>query len=126
MIEWVQGRGVVSSCHEGLHEMAAPARSLSRRSVAGILGIVAKYDPLFEYLCRDSEAPVSLTFDEVERLVGPLPASATRFKQWWENESTGGRHMHAKSWLNAGREVERVDLKERFVWFSAAAWRRGS
>ena len=87
---------------------------------------MAKYDPLFEYLCRASDAPVELTFDEVERLVGPLPVSATKFKQWWENESTDGRHVQAKAWLNAGREVERVDLNERFVRFSAASWRRGS
>ena len=106
--------------------MAVSATSLSRRAAAGILWIVSKYDPLFEYLCRDSDAPVSLTFDEVERLVGPLPTSATRFKQWWANESTGGRDVHAKSWLNAGRHVERVDLNGRFVWFSAAGWRRGS
>ncbi len=98
----------------------------SREYVADILWIVAKYDPLFEYLCRAADAPVVLTFDEVERLVGPLPASATKFKQWWHNESTGGRDVHAKAWLNAGRQVERVDLSERCVRFSAAAWRRGS
>jgi hypothetical protein len=55
-----------------------------------------------------------------------LPASATKFKQWWENESAGGRHVQARAWLNAGREVERVDLVERVVRFSAAGWRRGS
>jgi hypothetical protein len=87
---------------------------------------VAKYDSLFEFLCRAGDAPVSLTFDEVERLVGPLPASATKFKRWWANESAGGRDVHARAWLNAGREVERVDLGGRVVCFSAAGWRRGS
>jgi hypothetical protein len=87
---------------------------------------VAKYDPLFEFLCRAADAPVAVTFDEVERLVGPLPASATKFKQWWANESTGGGHVQAKAWLNAGREVEHVDLSARLVRFSAARWRRGS
>jgi hypothetical protein len=55
-----------------------------------------------------------------------LPASATKSKQWWENESSGARQVQAKAWLNAGREVERVDLRARFVRFSAASWRRGS
>ena len=100
--------------------------NLTREHVADILLTVAKYDPLFEYLCRAADAPVVLTFDEVERLVGPLPASATKFKQWWHNESIGGRDVHAKAWLNAGRQVERVDLSERCVRFSAAGWRRGS
>ena len=93
---------------------------------ADILLIVAKYDPLFEFLCRAADGPVSVTFDEVERLVGPLPASAMKSKQWWGNEATGGRHVHAKAWLNAGRHVERVDLSGRVVSFSAARWRRGS
>jgi len=87
---------------------------------------VAKYDPLFEFLCRAGDAPLSLTFDEVEQLVGRLPAAATKFKQWWTNESSGGRHVQATAWLNAGREVERVDLHGRVVRFSAAGWRRGS
>lgn len=87
---------------------------------------MAKYDPLFEYLCRAADAPVELTFDEVERLVGTLPTSATKSKQWWENESTDGGHVQAKAWLNAGREVERVDLSGRVVRFSAPRWRRGS
>ena len=87
---------------------------------------MAKYDALFEYLCRAADAPVELTFDEIEGLVGALPTSATRSKQWWENESSGARQVQAKAWLNAGREVERVDLRARFVRFSAAGWRRGS
>ena len=88
--------------------------------------LLTKYTPLFEVLCRADDAPISLTFDEVERLVGPLPASATKFKQWWANESTGGRNVQATAWLNAGRQVERVDLTERLILFSAARWRRGS
>ena len=87
---------------------------------------MAKYDPLFEFLCRAGDGPVAMSFDEIERLVGRLPASASKFKQWWENEAIGGRHVQAKAWLNAGREVEGVDVDRRSVRFSAAGWRRGS
>lgn len=87
---------------------------------------MARYDPLFEFLCRAGDGPVTLTFDEIEALVGPLPASASNLKQWWENEPSGGRHVQARAWLNSGRHVERVDPGGRIVGFSAARWRRGS
>jgi hypothetical protein len=115
-------------CSERPARLRAPARAPSARGRRGadILWNVAKYDPLFEVLCRAADGPVSLTFDEIERLVGPLPASASKFTQWWENESTGGRHVQARAWLNAGREVEHVDLSRRTVRFSTAGWRRSS
>lgn len=87
---------------------------------------VAKYDPLFQFLCKAGDGPVELTFDEIEQLVGALPMSALKFRQWWANEVTGSRHVQAKAWLNAGREVESVDPRARVVRFSAAVWRRGS
>jgi hypothetical protein len=85
-----------------------------------------KYDPLFRHLCRAGDGPVEMSFDEVEALVGPLPASATRQRTWWSNEPIGGRHAHALAWVNAGREVESVDVGRRLVRFSAAQWRRGA
>jgi hypothetical protein len=86
---------------------------------------VAKYDPLFEHLCRCADGPIELTFSEIEHLVGPLPASASRHQGWWSNDSAGG-HVQAAAWLNAGREVESVDRNRGRVRFSAARWRRGA
>lgn len=43
---------------------------------------MGKYDPLFEYLSRAGDGPVELHFDEIERLVGPLPASASKHPAW--------------------------------------------
>lgn len=87
---------------------------------------VAKYDPLFEHLCRAGDGPVEMTFADVERLVGRLPASAIRHAAWWTNEAEGGRHVQAKAWMNAGREVVAVDQSAGRVRFSAVRWRRGS
>ena len=87
---------------------------------------MAKYDPLFEYLCKAGDEPVTLGFDEIEKLVGSLPASATKYPAWWANEAGEGRHVQAKAWLNAGREVESVDTAARRVRFGSAHWRRGS
>jgi hypothetical protein len=87
---------------------------------------MAKYDPLFEYLCKAGDGPVTLAFDEIERLVGLLPVSATKHRAWWVNEAGAGRQVHAKAWLNSGREVESVDMTARRVRFGPAQWRRGS
>ena len=89
-------------------------------------GVVAKYDPLLEHLCRAEDGPIEMTFEEVGRLVGGLPASATKWPAWWANETAGSRHVQARAWLNAGREVESVDRAAKRVRFSAAQWRRGS
>ena len=63
-----------------------------------------KYAPLAELL-RDSEAArVSLTFDDIEELLGfPLPASARKHRAWWSNSTTG--HSQAAAWLNEGWRV---------------------
>jgi hypothetical protein len=88
---------------------------------------MAKYDPLFRHLVTaDAAAPVEMTFDDIERLVGPLPSSATKYSAWWNNEQSDTTHVQALAWLNAGREVEHVDRSARQVRFSAARWRRSS
>ena len=87
---------------------------------------MAKYDPLFERLCDRPNDTVEMTFDDIEAVVGPLPASARRYPAWWANEVEGGRHVQARAWLNAGREVESVDVHHSRVRFSVARWRRGA
>lgn len=87
---------------------------------------MAKYDPLFEHLCRAGDSPVEMAFDDVGQLVGGLPVSAEQHPAWWANEAEGGRHVQARAWLNAGREVEHVDREARRVRFSAPRWRRGA
>jgi len=87
---------------------------------------MGRYDPLFEHLCRAADAPVEMTFDELAALVGDLPPSAVRSPAWWSNHPAGSRHVQARAWLNAGREVEHVDRTAGRVRFSAPTWRRGS
>ena len=84
-----------------------------------------KYTPLFEHLCRAGDGPLEMTFDEIDGLVGGLPASANRLPAWWANDA-GGRNAQAKAWLDAGRTIDRVDVAGRRVTFSAARWNRGA
>lgn len=86
---------------------------------------MAKYDPLFEHLCRAGDGPLEMSFEAVGALVGGLPKSAYVHPAWWANEADG-RHVEAVAWMNAGRLVERVDLNRQVVRFSAARWNRGS
>ena len=83
---------------------------------------MAKYDPLFRYLCHADDGAIEMSFDEIDALVATLP-SAARQRVWWTNDSS---RPQAKAWLNAGREVASVDPGRGRVQFSAAGWRRGA
>ena len=77
---------------------------------------MAKYDPLFRHLvAADAAVPIEMTFDDIERLVGRLSASATTYSTWWNNEQPDTTHVQALARLNAGREVELVDRSARRV-----------
>ena len=70
----------------------------------------SRYDPLRKYLAERSDPVIRLSFAEIERIIGvPLPASARRHRPWWANEKSGS-HVHARSWLDAGRRTANVDL----------------
>jgi len=81
---------------------------------------------LFRHLCTAGDGPVEMTFDEIEHLVGPLPRSATQHREWWSNDRGDTRHVQAKAWLDAGRQVETLDRAGRRVTFTAARWSRSS
>jgi hypothetical protein len=58
---------------------------------------------------------VKLTFARIDGLIGSnLPMNAYRDPLWWSNASSAA---HAKAWLNAGWEVQLVNLKEGTVIF---------
>jgi hypothetical protein len=58
---------------------------------------------------------VTLKFARIDGLIGSnLPMAAYRDPLWWSNTSSSA---HAKAWLNAGWEVQEVNLKEGMVTF---------
>jgi hypothetical protein len=61
------------------------------------------YDPLCEYLKRQSLREITLTFAELERILNrKLPPSAQR-PQWWANvRSASGGHTQRTAWRDAG------------------------
>lgn len=79
-----------------------------------------KYEPLSAQLRSASdrgEISVELGFDDVARIVGGLPPSAVRARQWWAN----GSNVQARAWRDAGFLVERVDLLGGRVTFTRYA-----
>jgi hypothetical protein len=77
----------------------------------------SKYDPLYHHLVNSTETVVSLSFAEIERILGfALPASARRHQAWWANEREG-THSHARSWLEASYRTQGVDLNAQTVRF---------
>jgi hypothetical protein len=58
---------------------------------------------------------VKLSFARIDGLIGSnLPMSAYREEAWWSNSASS---VHARAWLDAGWEVQEVNLKEGFVVF---------
>ena len=80
-------------------------------------GQSSKYDGLESHLKFRAAFTglVKLSFARIDGLIGSnLPISAFRDEAWWSNSSSSA---HAKAWLNAGWEVQEVNLKEGYVTF---------
>ena len=77
-----------------------------------------RYSKLTDWL--NNPQLIILTFEQIEEIIGDkLPDSATKYRPWWGNEKdTISRQCNA--WMDAGWEVDRVDLKNRIVRFRKA------
>lgn len=79
---------------------------------------MGKYDPIREFLFTSGKATVSVSFDELGKLVsGGLPRSAYRFPAWWANERQPQTHVQKFAWMAAGYEVDHYDLGTQRVRF---------
>jgi hypothetical protein len=79
---------------------------LAQRARPGPLGPSGgKYDPLRDHLAGQAADAVTMTFAEVEKLVGRLPDSARLHRAWWAN----GTNDEARAWRDAGWRVQSVD-----------------
>ncbi len=75
-----------------------------------------KYWPLFNHLQQSSQAEITLSFAEIEALLGGrLPESARESRGWWSNRSSGP--AQASAWMAAGYHVKGLDLEQETVTF---------
>lgn len=68
---------------------------------------MARYQPLTDRLQETDQDRQTLTFDELDALVGGLPASARRHRAWWANEADP-RAPQKRAWVTAGYRVDDV------------------
>ena len=78
---------------------------------------MSKYSALRRHLEGEVGPSVEMTFDEIDHVVGALPASARRYSAWWSNE-LDGTHVQAHAWMDAGWRVESVNLTAEKVRFA--------
>jgi hypothetical protein len=77
---------------------------------------MSKYEPLAAFLRSQRTDEVSLTFAEIERIVGAkLPPKAQHHRAWWSNNPNN--NVMTKVWLAAGFRSEQVDLEGRRLTF---------
>ena len=58
------------------------------------------------------------------RARGSVASIGDGTSKWWSNDRGDTGHVHAKAWLDAGRNVQIVDRSTRRVRYSASRWRR--
>lgn len=77
--------------------------------------VSAKYRGLAEYLLQSNAKKVTLSYAQIEEILGfSLPDTARKFKQsYWANTET---HSYASSWLAVGYKA-RVDAETDMVTF---------
>lgn len=74
----------------------------------------SKYEPLYQLLISSGKDEITLSFTKIERLIGDkLPESAYK-RSWWSNRKTG---LQASTWIEAGYQVEDLDLTEKRITF---------
>jgi hypothetical protein len=79
-----------------------------------------KYTPLRDNLSRAAHDSITLSFSDIEKIIGtPLPKSAHKYREWWSNEADG-RHVQAHSWMEAGYRVDDVNQTARRIRFVKA------
>jgi hypothetical protein len=57
-------------------------------------GMPSKYDRLVDHLATRDTPAVTLSFADVEAIVGPLPQGARKYAAWW-GVTKGGRYHYA-------------------------------
>ena len=78
---------------------------------------MAKYDPLKQALMTDGRRKIVLSFNAIEKLVGPLPATSHSNQWWWGNEANKVKHYaQCRAWTAAGYDAA-VDLLGQQVTF---------
>jgi hypothetical protein len=80
---------------------------------------MSQYDPLYKWLQANSAPRISVTFKQIEEILGfRLPNTARKDPAWWANEkSVTSRHVQCRAWLDAGFHTENLSIPKETVAF---------
>lgn len=77
---------------------------------------MGKYEPLSNFLRKQTAHKVTVSFEQIERIIGDkLPASAHEHRAWWSNNPNNS--VMTKAWIEAGFRSEQVDMNGRKLVF---------
>jgi len=80
---------------------------------------MAKYAPLSSHLKAESASSLTLSFADIEKIIGAgLPDSARARREWWWNDADPrSTHVQCRAWVHSGYLVKDVDLAQGWVTF---------
>jgi hypothetical protein len=83
---------------------------------------MAKYDPLRRYLSRQKTASVTLSFMEIERMIGALlPKSAAQTAWWADAGDDDPKAVQKAAWRDIGYTATLLPGEDRARFDRAAA-----
>lgn len=90
---------------QALEDCLAARPAEEARNTEQLRGISPKYRKLADYLRASNEARVTLSYSQLEEILGfTLPDTARRFKaSFWANTKT---HSYASSWMAVGYKTQ--------------------
>lgn len=101
--------------------MTAPGVGVHRHAHCrpGLGGKMAKYDPLSRYLDSKSNSSLTLTFPEIEAIIGArLPPSARAQKEWWWSDPVPeSPQVQCRAWVHSGYFTAVISLDTEQVTF---------
>jgi hypothetical protein len=80
---------------------------------------MGKYEPLTEFLRKQTGNEIKMTFAQIERVIeAKLPPKAQKHRAWWSNSASNS--VMTKAWLDAGFRSEQVDMEKGKLVFRRA------
>lgn len=90
---------------------SVPKSLLQRRRGRPTLG----YDVIGAFLGNADSDDITMTFDQIEVLIGrALPMSASKYGVWWANSAT---NPQSQGWVSVGWKVHHIKVQDRVVRF---------
>ena len=115
ILEMLERIKVLENKVKTLEEKFESTSTANNQKTLQLEKVSAKYRGLAEYLLSSNETRITLTYSQIEEILGfQLPATARKFKQsYWANTET---HSYSSSWLAVGYKT-RVDSNTYTVTF---------